>query len=138
MTDVLTREQRRRCMSAIRAKDTKPEMLVRRIVHGLGFRYRLHDRTLPGCPDLVFRTRRKVVFVHGCFWHRHGCRAGRSMPATRKTFWEQKFRKNVARDAQDNGELRELGWEVLVIWECQTKNVEEVAGLLLGFLEKSR
>jgi DNA mismatch endonuclease (patch repair protein) len=95
-------------------------MTVRRLVHGLGYRYRLHDARLPGSPDLVLVCRRKVIFVHGCFWHRHDCRAGMSEPATRQEYWRSKFARNVARDRRDRRALRAAGWRVLVVWECQT------------------
>lgn len=117
--DVLTKAQRSRCMSAIRDKDTKPELVVRSLVHSLGYRFRLHRRDLPGRPDLTFVTRGKVIFVHGCFWHRHTCRKGRSVPATRVAFWEAKLGGNKRRDAEMRRRLRRLGWKALVVWECQ-------------------
>ena len=119
--DVLTETQRRRCMSAVRGRDTKPEMVVRRTVHALGYRYRLHRRDLPGCPDLVFAGRRKVIFVHGCFWHRHNCSKGRSVPSTRRAFWLGKLEENRERDKRNRRKLAELGWKSMVVWECQTK-----------------
>lgn len=136
MADVLSPEQRRYNMSRIRGKDSKPEMVVRRLVHGLGYRYRLHHRDLPGCPDLVFTSRRKVIFVHGCFWHRHRCRYGRPMPATRRRFWQAKLEGNKARDAKNRRALRRCGWRVLVVWECQTKDLEKLADRLVAFLER--
>ena len=119
--DVLSPEQRRRNMAAIRGKDTQPEMLLRRLVYSLGYRYRLHVRNLPGCPDLVFFSRRKVIFVHGCFWHRHNCRMGRPMPRTRRAFWRMKLEGNKARDKRNRRKLRQMGWKGLVIWECQIR-----------------
>ncbi len=119
--DILSKDQRSGLMSRIRGKDTNPEMVVRRLIHSLGYRYRLHVRTLPGCPDLVFPSRRKVVFVHGCFWHRHSCRKGRSVPGTRTAFWETKLESNRKRDRRFRRKLRRQGWQVLVVWECQTK-----------------
>ena len=124
MTDVLTPEQRRRCMAAIRGKDTKPEMTVRRLIHGMGYRYRLHSADLPGRPDLVFRGRKKVIFVHGCFWHMHDCRLGRVKPKTRAAFWEEKRTGTVARDRRQVAELERCGWEVLTIWECDPLNLQ--------------
>ncbi|MEW6262375.1 MAG: very short patch repair endonuclease [Thermodesulfobacteriota bacterium] len=118
--DPLTPMERSERMSRIRNADTKPEMIVRRLVHGMGYRYRLHARDLPGNPDLVFRSRKKVIFVHGCFWHQHGCRQYR-MPRTKKSFWEPKLAKNKARDALVRRELRSLGWGAMVVWECQIK-----------------
>ena len=110
-------------MSRIRAKNTKPEMYVRRLVHGMGYRYRLHRRDLPGTPDLVFPGRKKVIFMHGCFWHLHedpDCKLAR-IPKTNTGFWKPKLEGNRARDRVNQARLRELGWEVLVVWECQTR-----------------
>src|SRR5262245_1683825 len=106
-------------MSLVRAKNTKPEMIVRRLVHSMGFRYRLHDRRMPGIPDLVFPSRRAVIFVHGCFWHRHA-NCGR-MPKSRLDYWLPKLERNKARDVQNIKALRRSGWRVLVVWECQLK-----------------
>jgi len=123
-------------MSRIRGKDTKPEMIVRRLVHAAGYRYRLHRRDLPGCPDLVFPGRGKVIFVHGCFWHRHRCRYGRSMPSTRKAFWKRKLEANRARDRKNRRALRRQGWDVFVVWECQTKRPDWLLPRLVNFLEQ--
>lgn len=124
MADVLTPEQRRRCMSNIRGKNTKPEILVRSVTHRMGYRYRLHRKDLPGKPDLVFPSRRKVIFVHGCFWHQHpGCRFA-TMPATRREFWEKKLLGNRERDQHHLEDLRKMGWKPLVIWECQLADLE--------------
>lgn len=107
-------------MSAIKGRDTKPEIIVRRLVHGMGFRYRLNLKDLPGKPDLVFTRLKKIIFVHGCFWHMHRCRYGRVVPATNAEFWRNKREGNVERDKRKQKELRSLGWEILVVWECQT------------------
>ncbi|OQB42426.1 MAG: Very short patch repair protein [Candidatus Latescibacteria bacterium ADurb.Bin168] len=131
--DPLTPEQRSERMSRVRAADTKPEMLVRRMAHALGFRYRLHVKTLPGCPDLVFSSRRKVIFVHGCFWHQHGCGRYR-MPRTRKRFWNKKLKTNVQRDAENYNQLAGAGWEVLVVWECEVADPVRLVGTLTSFL----
>lgn len=129
MTDVLSGEQRRRNMAAIRSKNTAPELRVRRALHAAGLRYRLHDRMLPGTPDLVFPSRRVVVFVHGCFWHCHsGCRYAQ-LPKSRHEFWRLKLEANVARDARQRNALRRLGWRVLVIWECRTRDAHSLAQL---------
>lgn len=121
-------------MSRIRSKDTKPEMVVRRLVHGMGYRYRLHASDLPGRPDLVFRPRRKVIFVHGCFWHRHaGCAADR-LPTARREYWLHKLNGNVSRDARTQTALEEMGWRILVIWECETKNLDHTAESVRRFL----
>jgi DNA mismatch endonuclease (patch repair protein) len=119
MADVFTPQQRSAVMRAVRGADTKPEMIVRRLVHALGYRYRLHVRALPGAPDLVFPSRKKVIFVHGCFWHRHRCEAGRSMPASKVEYWQAKFAANERRDRRHRRQLQTLGWRVLVLWECQ-------------------
>lgn len=120
MTDVFTNEKRSRIMAGIHGKDTVPEMIVRRLVHSLRYRYRLHVRDLPGNPDLVFPKHKKIIFVHGCFWHRHRCRKGRSLPQTRTEFWEDKLTRNKQRDERNRLALRRGGWKVLVVWECQT------------------
>lgn len=136
MTDVHSPAQRSFNMSRIRAKDTRPEMLVRSLVHQMGFRFRLHRKDLPGKPDLVLPGHRKVIFVHGCFWHMHRCRYGRVTPKTNAEFWQQKRMGNVERDRRNMRELRQAGWSVLVIWECWTKRPEEkVVPRLQKFLE---
>src|SRR4051812_31813701 len=122
MPDVHTRAQRSRNMAAIRCKDTRPEMAVRSIAHRLGDRYRLHVRELPGHPDLVFPRLRKVIFVHGCFWHMHACRYGRVTPRTRADFWQTKRAGNVSRDHRTMRKLRREGWRILVVWECQMRD----------------
>ncbi|MCA9235982.1 MAG: DNA mismatch endonuclease Vsr [Planctomycetales bacterium] len=119
--DVFTKAERSRVMRAVKSADTTPEMVVRRLVHGLGYRYRLHAKDLPGKPDLVLPRLGKVIFVHGCFWHRHRCDAGQSTPASRVDYWQAKFDRNVARDKSHLRKLRRAGWSVLVVWECQTK-----------------
>ncbi len=126
-------------MRAIRGKDTKPEHAVRSLIHRLGYRYRLHVRELPGCPDLVFPSRRKVIFVHGCFWHRHHCRKGRSTPTTRARFWKEKLESNKSRDVKHRRKLRRLGWSVLTIWECQIapKKADQLAQRVRRFLDGS-
>ena len=132
--DVHTPDQRRRNMAAIRGTDTKPEMVVRRLVHGMGYRYRLHVKGLPGKPDLVLPRHRKVIFVHGCFWHMHNCRYGRVKPATRAEFWETKRQSNVERDRRSRRALRRLGWQILVVWECQTRQADKLQERLRNFL----
>lgn len=108
-------------------------MTVRRLVHGLGYRYRVHCRTLPGTPDLVFKGRRKVIFVHGCFWHGHGCSKGRA-PKSRLEYWNAKLTLNRERDLRSEQELAKQGWEVLTIWQCQTKDALELKRILTEFL----
>ncbi|MCC7411784.1 MAG: DNA mismatch endonuclease Vsr [Gammaproteobacteria bacterium] len=117
--DRLTREHRSWNMSRIRGRDTQPELVVRSVLHRLGFRFRVHEQELPGCPDVVLPRHRVVVFVHGCFWHRHrGCRFAYT-PKSNGAFWSDKFEQNVGRDSRNRKELRRLGWRVVVIWECQ-------------------
>lgn len=121
-------------MSRVRAKDTRPEMLVRRLVHSVGYRYRLHGAKLPGKPDLVFASRRKVIFVHGCFWHRHDHCALARMPKSNQDFWMAKLEGNKKRDAITYRRLREMGWDVLVVWECELRDLDEVQRRITHFL----
>jgi len=125
--------QHRHRMACIRSKDTTPEMKVRRLVHALGYRYRLHVRTLPGTPDLVFPSRRKIINVSGCFWHMHGC-GGCRIPATRRTYWKAKLTRNKERDDCTRRALRRLGWKVLTVWECQTGDGQRLADRMTRFL----
>lgn len=123
MVDRLSIERRSWLMSRVKSKDTTPELRTRRVAHALGLRFRLHRKDLPGNPDLVFPKYRTVVFVHGCFWHRHvDCRKA-SEPKSRIDFWEEKFRRNVARDKKNETELQRLGWNVIIIWECETRDL---------------
>ncbi len=138
MTDKISKTRRSANMAAIRSKDTTPELIVRRIVHALGYRYRLHRRDLPGKPDLVFGPRRKVIFVHGCFWHMHpkaNCRDARP-PKSNTGYWTPKLARNIARDKQRATKLRRAGWRVLVIWECETKDTAKLASRVTKFLAK--
>ena len=136
MTDIVNAAKRSEIMSRIKGRNTKPELIVRRIAHGLGFRFRLHRRDLPGSPDMVFPRYRTVVFVHGCFWHRHhGCRYA-YCPKSRIQFWTKKFEENVARDTRNEMALRDLGWRVLVIWECETKDKTAIRAQLLAHLRR--
>lgn len=138
MADTLTPEQRSRNMSRIRGKDTKPELLVRRLLHAAGYRFRLHGSygpvRLPGKPDLVFAGRRKVVFINGCFWHFHSCRAGQHAPQTNSAFWSAKRNRTVERDAAARASLEQAGWEVLVVWECELRELSVLEGQLRAFL----
>jgi DNA mismatch endonuclease (patch repair protein) len=121
MTDRLTPERRSWNMSRIRGADTKPELIVRSLLHRMGFRYRLHVRTLPGCPDIVLHKYKVVLLVHGCFWHRHGCKSTYT-PKSNALFWKTKFDSNVVRDALVIKQLRACGWRVLTIWACKVKD----------------
>ncbi len=132
--DPLAPGARSELMRRVRSKDTGPEMRVRRLVHGMGYRYRLHASDLPGRPDLVFRPRRKVIFVHGCFWHRHeGCAKNRT-PKTRRSYWTKKLDGNVVRDRRNQAALAKHGWAALVIWECETTDLEALAPRIRRFL----
>lgn len=121
-------------MSRVRAQNTTPERAVRSAAHTQGYRFRLHVHGLPGRPDLVFRSRRKVIFVHGCFWHQHRCRLGRRLPASNREYWLPKLKRNKERDKRDGRRLRSKGWGVLVIWECQVKDSVRLAKKLRQFL----
>lgn len=134
--DKISPERRSANMRSIRSRDTVPEMIVRRLAHQLGYRYRLHGRDLPGKPDLVFRGRRKVIFVHGCFWHQHPISrcADSRRPRTNLGYWEAKLDRNVARDAAHVLDLENTGWKVLIIWDCETKNPLRLAARLRRFL----
>lgn len=134
--DNVSAETRSRIMAAVGQFNTAPEMTVRRAVHRLGFRYRLHVKSLPGRPDLVFPGRRKVIFVHGCFWHRHRCNLA-TTPSTRVDFWQQKFQANLARDRRNIRSLRRLGWQVLVVWQCQTQCPDRLVDRLVEFLRNA-
>lgn len=137
MVDTLTPEQRSERMSRVRGRDTGPEWTVRRLTHGMGYRYRLHDKNLPGKPDLVFPGRHKAIFVHGCFWHRHPdpeCKLAR-LPKSRREFWEAKLEGNRKRDEANIARLETEGWGVLVIWECQTRDTEGLKQRIKNFLE---
>jgi len=127
MPDQFTKSERSRVMRAVKSADTTPELVVRSLVHALGYRFRLHRRDLPGRPDIVLPRLGKAIFVHGCFWHRHRCEAGQSTPATRVDYWQAKFERNVARDRRTLRHLRREGWSVLVVWECQTRAAKREA-----------
>ncbi len=134
MVDHVDQEKRLLILAAVHSKDTSPEMGVRGIVHRLGYRYRLHVKALPGCPDLVFPSRRRVIFVHGCFWHRHPkCRYSTS-PKTCEEFWQAKFVSNVARDRRARRELKRMDWAVLTVWACELKKPNKLTERLNEFL----
>ena len=136
-TDTLTLAARSERMRRIHGKDTQPEMKVRRLVHGMGYRYRLHRKDLPGSPDLVFLSRRKVIFVHGCFWHRHPdarCRLAR-LPKSRLDFWRPKLENNRTRDLNNQKKLAEDGWRVLILWECELRDASDLEQRIRSFLE---
>jgi len=121
-------------MSAVSGGDTKPELIVRRLVHGMGFRYRLHVAALPGKPDMVLARHRKVIFINGCFWHGHeGCKRA-ARPSSNIEFWNAKIDKNLERDRRNLAELERLGWKILTVWECETKNITKLTEILSNFL----
>lgn len=133
--DRITSAERSAQMSLVKSKNTGPELLVRKLVHSLGYRYRLHGAKLPGKPDLVFAKRKKVVFVHGCFWHRHaGCKKA-TTPATRLDYWLPKFERTVERDQQSLERLSALGWSALIVWECDLKDLNALGQRLKAFLD---
>ena len=135
---VRRRRERSANMARIASADTAPELAVRKLLYRLGYRFRLHRRSLPGTPDICFSGRKKVVFVHGCFWHRHeGCKRT-TTPRTRTSFWKEKFQKNLVRDRANLQDLNQLGWSVMVVWECETADLEDLALRLAGFLGPHR
>ena len=135
MVDTVSPEVRSRIMARVKSKDTRPELLLRRLLHGLGYRYRLHRRDLPGRPDIVFPSRKKVVFVNGCFWHSHsGCpRATR--PVANREYWLAKLKNNSERDERNLSLLEESGWQTATVWECQLADLEAVAQRMTKFLD---
>ena len=134
MADKLSAERRSANMRRIRSKDTNPEIALRSLIHRLGYRFRLHRKDLPGKPDIVFPSRQKVIFVHGCFWHQHpGCREGR-MPGSRREYWEPKLRRNQERDAASQASLTGQGWRCLTVWECELKDAAAVRKTVKRFL----
>ena len=130
-----TPEDRSRIMRAVKGKDTKPEMMVRRMVHAMGYRFRLHRKNLPGKPDLVFPARKKVIFVHGCFWHGHDCTRGARVPKSNRDYWVPKLQRNKERDKANQAALEDTGWNVLAIWECEVKAADGLADRVRQFLD---
>ena len=136
MADTRTPEQRRRIMQSVGTKDTSPELAVRRLLHALGYRFRLHRRDLPGKPDIVLPGRRKAVMVHGCYWHGHDCPKGR-LPKSRENYWGPKIAANRARDVDKEEALRRLGWDVFTVWQCEVNDFAGLAKRLTAFLGAS-
>ncbi|MBI4773492.1 MAG: DNA mismatch endonuclease Vsr [Deltaproteobacteria bacterium] len=134
MSDTFSPEKRSWIMSQVRSQNTTPEMLIRSLTHRLGYRYRLHSENLPGKPDLVFPSRRKALFVHGCFWHGHDCSRGARIPKSNSKYWIKKIGRNKERDQENKKLLESLGWSVLVLWECQTNDLDNVKIILEDFL----
>ena len=138
MVDTVTPNRRSEIMSHIKSKGMKPEMVVRRITHAMGYRYRLHYDSLPGTPDLVFPARRKVIFVHGCFWHQHSdpdCKIARQ-PRSNRDYWLPKLQRNALRDAEHQADLEAAGWKILVVWECETKSIDNIQNIIREYLER--
>jgi DNA mismatch endonuclease (patch repair protein) len=135
--DTLSPEQRSFTMSRVRGKNTSPEIHVRKLIYRLGYRYRLQGRDLPGNPDIVFRVRMKVIFIHGCFWHGHDCRAGNNRPMSNQSYWLPKLERTKGRDAANQAKLRDLGWNFLILWECQLKNEAVLTEKIRKFLEEN-
>jgi DNA mismatch endonuclease (patch repair protein) len=136
MTDHVSPSRRSEIMRNIKSKNTSPELFVRSLLHRMGYRFRLHIRNLPGCPDIVLPRRRKIIFVHGCFWHSHKNCKKASLPKSNVPFWMDKLLRNKARDIADRQSLKRLGWQVLTIWQCDLKLPEKLEGKLRVFLEK--
>lgn len=136
MTDHVTPRKRSDIMSRIRGKNTTPELIVRKLVYSLGYRYRLHGKNLPGKPDLVFAGRQKVIFVHGCFWHFHNCKKGK-LPKSNIEYWQPKLEENRRRDSRNYDALTDLNWKYLVIWQCQLKDMDSVKDTISSFFDAS-
>ncbi len=137
MIDRISEERRSYIMSSVGSKDTGPELVVRKMLHRLGYRYRLHKRGLPGSPDVVFQRRKKVIFVHGCFWHGHGCKYGQ-LPKSKREYWGPKIAANRERDAKNMYQLEKLGWKTLVVWQCQLKDITTTRRQIVQFLGPTR
>ncbi len=135
MSDQFTKAERSQIMRAVKSKNTVPEILVRKIVHRLGYRFRLHRCDLPGTPDIVLPGLRKIINIHGCFWHLHTCRHGQTAPRNNAKYWQQKRLRNAARDRATLRQLRHQRWRVLTLWQCQLKNPSSVARRIKNFLE---
>lgn len=134
MTDRVSKEKRSEIMKRIRSKDTTPELIVRKLVYSLGYRYRLHSKDLPGKPDLVFSGRKKVIFVNGCFWHYHNCKDGK-LPKSNLDYWLPKLKENRRRDACNQKLITSTGWQFLVIWQCQIRDTVTLKKTIVTFLE---
>lgn len=134
MADRISEEQRSYNMRRVKSANTEPELRVRRLIHSMGYRYRLHDRRLPGTPDVVFSRRKKAIFIHGCFWHQHdGCPSSQR-PKSNQDFWNPKLDRNLERDSQNQQKLVKSGWDYLVIWECELRDIPALRSSIQGFL----
>lgn len=128
------KEQRSQIMRAVKSKNTAPEMIVRKLIYNLGYRYRLHGSHLPGNPDIFLNKKKKAIFIHGCFWHGHSCARGNRVPSNNNTYWVNKINRNKERDKRNYEALSEIGWQILIIWECDLKKIEIVREKLANFL----
>ena len=137
MADTRTPDQRRRIMQSVKTENTGPERNVRRLLHRLRYRYRLHAKGLPGRPDIVFPSRKAAIFVNGCFWHGHGCRKGKP-PKSRLEYWGPKLQANRRRDTAKAAELRSLGWRTLTVWQCEVKDAKKLAPKLIKFIDRTK
>ena len=135
--DRVSASKRSEIMRNVKCKNTTPEMTVRRLIYAMGYRYRLHQKNLPGTPDLVFKGRKKVIFIHGCFWHGHHCKKGK-LPKTNIVYWENKIKKNIERDKTNYDKLKKLNWEILVIWACEIRNIDNLTIKIDYFLNNKR
>ncbi|MCI0507800.1 MAG: DNA mismatch endonuclease Vsr [Gammaproteobacteria bacterium] len=124
-------------MRRVRSKDTTPELVVRRLIFSFGYRYRLHRRDLPGKPDIVIPSRKKIIFVHGCFWHGHACKRGARIPKQNRKYWEQKITRNKELDKKHRAELKRMGWRVQIVWECEIRNLKKLENRMVKFLSDS-
>jgi DNA mismatch endonuclease (patch repair protein) len=130
MVDIFSKEKRSQIMRRIQGKNTRPEMIVRSLLHKNGYRFRLHRKELPGEPDIILPRYKVAIFIHGCYWHRHSCRKGKSLPTTNCDFWNAKFQRTILRDKENKRELKRLGWKVITLWECQLANEKGVLSTL--------
>lgn len=135
MSDVFSPDKRSWVMRCVKGKNTSPELIVRRLVHRMGYRFRLHRKDLPGHPDLAFSSRKKTIFVHGCFWHGHTCPRGARIPKTNTEYWQRKIERNVKRDADHQERLKSMGWSTLIIWECEVRRSDRINFLIEGFMQ---
>lgn len=131
--DRVTKEKRSEIMSKVRGKNTSPEIVVRKLLFSLGYRYRIHYRKLPGCPDIAFPGRKKALFVHGCFWHQHGCKKS-NLPKTRQEYWTPKLLKNRERDVKNQAALKKIGWDFMVVWQCEIRDIGALQKKMIDFL----
>lgn len=138
MIDVFPSKKRSWIMRRVRGENTSPELKVRSLIYHLGYRYRLHRKDLPGKPDLVFSSRKKIIFVHGCFWHGHSCVRGHRIPKTNSEYWINKIQRNTDRDLKHQSDLKAMGWDVLVIWECEINDPETVTEKIDEFLSSNK